>query len=153
MKSSKILHLITLSSLALFLWGCGTHEAEEPAADEEAPALPTRSQQALRAAPEYKMVEGTEGALKQATLFTQKVPAANAALEVRSVLLLPKTAALRTDRDALYEVVAGEVISQDGEEKKTHRTGDLWIVPKGAKTTLKAKGEIAVLRTITVAGK
>jgi hypothetical protein len=137
----------------LLLAGCQTKEPVETAEDEEAPSLPARGEQKLRVAPEYKAVEGTEGALRQATLFAQKVPSLGAALEVRSVLLLPKKSALPADRETLYEVLRGEVVSESGEERKTHGTGDLWIVNKGARVTLKAKGEIAVLRAIALAGK
>jgi hypothetical protein len=67
--------------------------------------------------------------------------------------MLPKRSAISADRETLYEVLRGEVVSESGEERKTHGTGDLWIVGKGARVTLKAKGEIAVLRAIALAGK
>lgn len=154
MRPSRILHGTLLCGVALLLLaGCQGKEPVETAEDEEAPSLPARGEQKLRVAPEYKAVEGTEGALRQATLFAQKVPSLGAALEVRSVLLLPKKSALPADRETLYEVLRGEVVSESGEERKTHGTGDLWIVNKGARVTLKAKGEIAVLRAIALAGK
>jgi hypothetical protein len=67
--------------------------------------------------------------------------------------MLPKRSAISADRETLYEVLRGEVVSESGEERKTHGIGDLWIVNKGARVTLKAKGEIAVLRAIALAGK
>jgi hypothetical protein len=154
MRPSRILYVGLLCGVALLLLvGCPAKEPVETAEDEEAPSLPGRGEQKLRVAPEYKVVEGTEGALRQATLFTQKVPSLGAALEVRSVLLLPKRSAIPADRETLYEVLRGEVVSESGEERKTHGSGDLWIVGKGARATLKAKGEIAVLRAIALAGK
>jgi len=154
MRPSRILHGAMLCGVAvLLLGGCQAKEPVEAAEDEEAPNLPARGEQKLHRAPEYKSVEGTEGALRQATLFTHKVPTLGAALEVRSVLLLPNKTALPTDRETLYEVLRGEVVSESGEERKMHGAGDLWIVSKGARVTLKAKGEIAVLRAIALAGK
>jgi hypothetical protein len=154
MRPSRILHGTLLCGVALLLLaGCQAKEPVETAEDEEAPSLPARGEQKLRVAPEYKAVEGTEEALRQATLFAQKVPSLGAALEVRSVLLLPKKSPLPADRETLYEVLRGEVVSESGEERKTHGIGDLWIVNKGARVTLKAKGEIAVLRAIALAGK
>src|ERR1700741_3470728 len=154
MRPSRILHVGLLCGVALLLLvGCQANEPVEAAEDEEAPRLPARGEQKLRVAPEYKGVEGTEGALRQTTLFTQKVPSLGAALEVRSVLLLPKGSAIPAGRETLYEVLRGEVVSESGEERKTRGTGDLWIVGKGARVTLKAKGEIAVLRAIALAGK
>jgi len=154
MRPSRILRGALLCGVALILLaGCQAKEPLETAEDSEAPSLPARGEQKLRVAPEYKAVEGTEGALRQTTLFTQKVPSLGAALEVRSLLLLPKKSALPADRETLYEVLRGEVVSESGEERKTHGTGDLWLVNKGARVTLKAKGEIAVLRAIALAGK
>lgn len=154
MKPSRVLGVVLLCGVGLLLMvGCGAKESAETAEDEEAPSLPARGEQKLRVAPEYKTVEGTEGALRQATLYSQKLPSLGSTLEVRSVLLLPKKSALPADRETLYEVLAGEVESESGDERKSHGTGDLWMVSKGARVTLRAKGEIAVLRAIAVSGK
>lgn len=143
-----------LCTAALFLLpGCGSTESQETAEDEEAPALPLRPPQKLRIAPEYKAVEGTEGAMKQATLYAGKIPSLKAALEVRSLVLLPRKALLPADRETLYEVLRGDVESESGGDRKTHGAGDLWVVSRGVHITVKAKGEVAVLRAISLAGK
>lgn len=154
MKPSRVLHLALLWGIGLLVMaGCGAKDSAEIAEDQAAPSLPARGAQRLRVAPEYKTVEGTKGAMRQATLYAQKVPSLGSKLEVRSVLLLPKTSALPADRETLYEVLAGEVESESGNERKSHGTGDLWMISKGAHVTLRAKGEIAVLRAIAVSGK
>jgi uncharacterized cupin superfamily protein len=68
-------------------------------------------------------------------------------------VLLPKKSALPADRETLYEIVSGQVESESGNERKLHRAGDLWMVAKGQRVTLRAKGEVAVLRAISVSGK
>ena len=115
--------------------------------------LPAAAAQKLRVAPEYKVVEGTEGALRQATLYAQKVRSLGMMLEVRSLVLLPKKTSMPADRETLYEVITGAVESENGEEHTSHRTGDLWMVSPNARVTVKAQGEIAVLRAIAVSGK
>jgi hypothetical protein len=129
----------------LFAASCSNNE-EEPNPPETARPAPK-----LRAPLEYKDVGETKGALRRATLFSQKVGALAAPLEVHSLLLLPREVALPTERETLYEVRAGTVMAITGEEKKSHPTGDIWLVGKGAHVTLKAQGEIAVLRAISLA--
>jgi hypothetical protein len=154
MKPSRVLQLTLVWGLGLLLTvGCTAREPAETGEDEEAPSLPARGAQKLRAAPQYKAVEGTEGAVRQATLYAQKVKSLGSTLEVRSIVVLPKKATMPVDRETLYEVVAGEVETESGDERKSHATGDLWMVSKGARVTLRAKGEIAVLRAIAVSGK
>jgi hypothetical protein len=153
MKPSRVLHVALLLGVSLVcMSGCGSKETET-AEDEAAPSLPAPNAQPRRTAPEYKIVEGTEGGIRQATLYAHKVPSLGSTLEVRSVLVLPKKSALLADRETLYEVLRGEVESVSGDERKSHGTGDLWMVSKGARVTLRAKGEIAVLRAISVSGK
>ena len=150
MSSSRgMQRVIWLFGVALlFIAGCGRTEV-----DEEAPAEPVRHAQKLRPPLEYHAVEGTQGALRQAVLYSQKVPALATDLEVRSMLLLPREVTLPTDRETLVEVRAGEIWASTGGERKAHPTGDIWLVAKGSHVTLKAKGEIAVLRSILLASK
>jgi hypothetical protein len=93
--------------------------------------LPARPAQKLRIAPEYRVVEGTEGALRQATLFSQKAPTVRATFEVRSIVLSPRMSPLPADRETLYEVLAGQVESQNGDEHQSHSIGNLWMVSAG----------------------
>lgn len=150
MNSSRIARrvLLLLGSALLLLAGCAKTEV-----DEEAPAEAVRHAQKLRPPVEYRTVEGTQGALRQAVLYSQKVPALTTDLEVRSMLLFPREATLPSERETLVEVRAGEVWAVSGTERKSHPTGDIWMVGKGSHVTLKAKGEIAVLRTISLAAK
>jgi hypothetical protein len=138
--------LLPFAGILLFSAGCATTENDE----EQAPSEPARHAQKLRAPLEYQPVEGTQGVLRQAALYSQKVPSLNANLEVRSILLLPRESAFPADRETLLEVLAGDVLAVNGEERKAHPTGDIWLVGKGARVTLKAKGEIAVLRAISL---
>jgi hypothetical protein len=154
MKSSRIFFLALLCSAGLIgVAACGTRESAETGQDEDAPGAPARPAQRLRAPLEYGTVEGSDGALRQAILYSQKLPSLGSTLEIRSMLLLTKRAALPADRETLYEVLAGEVESEGDGGRKSHATGDLWMVAKGARVTVKAKGEMAVLRAIAAPGK
>ncbi len=148
MSSSRIAQrsLLLLAGGLLLLSGCATTESDE----EEAPAEPARHAQKLHAPLEYKVVEGTQGALRQASLYSQKVPSLAANLEVRSILVLPRESVFPADRETLLEVLSGDVLTISGDERKAHPTGDIWLVGKGSRVTLKAKGEIAVLRAISL---
>jgi hypothetical protein len=150
MKSSRTVQSVLLlfgSALLLFA-GCAKTEV-----DEEAPPEPVRHAQKLRPPLEYRAVEGTQGALREAVLYSQKVPALATDLEVRSMLVLARESVLPTDRETLVEVRAGEVWTVSGAERKAHPTGDIWLVGKGSHVTLKAKGEMAVVRAISLASK
>jgi len=148
MSAHRILRMtqILIPAMALLFAASCSNNEEEPNPPEE-----TRPAPKLRAPLEYKDVGETKGGLRRATLFSQKVGALAAPLEVHSLLLLPREAALPTDRETLYEVRTGTVMAISGAEKKSHPTGDIWLVSKGARVTLKAQGEIAVLRAISVA--
>jgi hypothetical protein len=148
MSSSPIAQrsVLLFAGALLLVAGCGTKESDE----EEAPAEPARHAQKLRAPLEYQAVEGTQGALRQAALYSQKVPSLAANLEVRSIILLPRDSVFPADRETLLEVLTGDVLTVNGDERKAHPTGDIWLVGKGSRVTLKAKGEIAVLRAISL---
>lgn len=151
MSASRLLQRIPLllAVALLLLAGCAKTEVDE----EVEPSEPVRHPQKLRPALEYRPVEGTNGALRQAVLFSQKVPALANDIEIRSMLLLPREVAFPADREALVEVRAGEVTAIDGKERKDHPTGDMWLVARGSHVTVKAKGEIAVLRAISLTSK
>ena len=140
--------LLLLAASLLLVGGCRTTDTEEVA-----PTQPARHVQKLRAPLEYQAVEGTQGLLRQATLYSQSVPSLAATLEVHSILVLPRESVLPTDRETLLEVLTGDVLTIDGGQRKAHPTGDIWLVGKGSRVTLKAKGEIAVLRAISLASK
>ncbi len=148
MSSFLISHrtLLLFAGALLLLAGCASTESDE----EVAPTEPARHAQKLRAPLDYRAVEGTQGALRQATLYSQNVPSLAANLEVRSILLLPRDSVFPTDRETLLEVLAGDVLTFNGVDRKAHPTGDIWLVGKGSRVTLKAKGEIAVLRAISL---
>jgi hypothetical protein len=140
--------LLLLVAAILVLASCSSSEEGEDEA--ETPVEPARHAQKLREPLQYQAIEGTKGALRQATLFTQKVPSLASDLEVRSLLLLPRETVYVADREALVEVLTGEVWAGTGAERKVHPIGDIWLIPKGSHATLKAKGEIAVLRAISL---
>jgi hypothetical protein len=148
MRSSRIAQksLSLFAGAFLLLAGCATTESDE----DEPPVEPARHAQKLRAPLEYQPVEGSQGALRQATLYSQRVSSLATNLEVRSIILLPRGFSLPTDRETLLEVLTGEVLTVNGDERKAHPTGDIWLVGKGSRVTLKAKGEIAVLRSISL---
>lgn len=141
----RLTQVLLPAMFLLFAASCSNNE-EEPNPPESTQPAPK-----LRAPLEYKDVGETKGGLRQATLFSQKVGTLAAPLEVHSLLLLPREAVLPTDRETLYEVRAGAVMAISGDEKKLHPTGDIWLVSKGAHVALKAQGEIAVLRAISLA--
>ena len=128
-----------------FISGCSKNE-EEPNPPEQARVAPK-----LRAPLEYPSFGETKGVLRRAMLFSQKVPSLTSVMEMHSLLLLPREATLPTDRETLYEVRAGTVLAISGDERKSHPTGDIWLVSKGSHVTLKSQGEIAVLRAISLA--
>jgi hypothetical protein len=145
----KSLFLFAGTLLLLLLAGCRSTENDE----EEAPVEPARHAQKLRPPLEYQAVEGSQGGLRQATLYSQKVSSLGTSLEVRSMILLPRDSRLPADRETLLEVLTGDVLTVNGDERKAHPTGDIWLVAKGSRVTLKAKGEIAILRAISLAPK
>ena len=149
MSAQRFLRLVQLSIPAmalLFAASCSNHEEEEPNPPEQ-----TRATAKLRAPLEYQSVGEAKGGLRRAMLFSQKVPSLASAMEVHSLLLLPREASLPTDRETLYEVRTGTVLAVSGGEKKLHPTGDIWLVGKNSHVTLKSQGEIAVLRAISLA--
>jgi len=155
MTSSPIsprLPLLLLTCALLLLAGCNS-ATEEGDDEAETPVEPARHAQLLREPLRYQAVEGTQGALRQATLYSQKVPSLGSEVEIRSLLLLPRETVYAADREALVEVLTGEVWTGTGKERKAHPTGDIWLIPKGSRATLKSKGEIAVLRTISLIPK
>jgi hypothetical protein len=141
--------LLLLTCALLLLAGC-SRSSEEGDDEAETPAEPARHAQKLREPLHYQAVEGTQGALREATLYSQRVPSLGSEVEVRSLLLLPRETVYAADREALVEVLTGEVWVGTGKERKAHPTGDIWLIPKGSHSALKAKGEIAVLRTISL---
>jgi hypothetical protein len=141
--------LLLFSAALLVLAGCRKTDVDE----EGVPTEPVRHAQKLRPPLEYRSVEGTSGALRQAVLFSQSVPALASELEVSSMSLLPREVSFPADRETLLEVRAGEVTTIDGNDRKDHPTGDMWLVRKGSQLKVKAKGEIAVLRSISLSAK
>lgn len=150
MKSSRMVQRVLLLFVGALLSFSGCARTE---VDEEAPQEPARHAQKLRPPLEYRTVEGTQGALRQAVLYSQNVPALATDLEVRSILVLPRESVLPADRETLVEVRAGEVWTISGDQRKAHPAGDIWLVGKGSHVTLKAKGEMAVVRAISLASK
>lgn len=149
-KSWRIMQRVLLLCVSALLSFSGCARTE---VDEEAPQEPTSHAQKLRPPLEYHTVEGTQGALREAVLYSQRVPALATDLEVRSILVLPRESVLPADRETLVEVRAGEVWTLSGDQRKAHPTGDIWLVAKGSHVTLKAKGEMAVVRAISLASK
>ena len=141
----RILQVLIPMILLSLATGCSSNE-EEPNPTEQARPMPK-----LRAPLEYQNVGEAKGGLRRAMLYSQKVPSLTSSMEVHSLLLLPREVSLPTDREALYETRAGTVLAIAGEERKVHPTGDIWLVSKGSHVTLKAQGEIAVLRAISLA--
>ena len=153
MNTARVISVALTCGAALLLFGCEAREDSEPAQDEAAPTMPTRGAHELRKPPEYVAV-GSEGHLRQATLFSQSVPTLGAVVEVHSLVVLPKRSALLpSDRQSLYEVLGGQVESENGSERKVYRTGDVWMVNAGERVSVRAKGELAVLRAIVIFGK
>src|SRR5713101_3166930 len=58
-----------------------------------------------------------------------------------AIVLSPRMSPLPADRETLYEVLAGQVESQNGDEHQSHSIGNLWMVSSGERWTVKAKGE------------
>ena len=127
--------------------GCTAQNPIEAGQDEDAPNLPARSVHKLREPPHYTAIAGTEGALREATLFSFKPSSLATTLEVHSLVVNAKGSELSSDRETLYEVVSGTVEAGSGDQRRLHKTGDLWLAPPG-KLTLRAKGELAALRAI-----
>ena len=147
MTTSRLVRMSqVLIPAVFFLFAAACSSNEEPTPPEPARAAPK-----LRSPLEYKDVGESKGGLRRAPLFSQRVPSLASELEVHSLLLQPRDVSLSTDRETLYEVRAGAVLATSGDERKLHPTGDIWLVSKGSHVTLKAQGEIAVLRAISLA--
>ena len=132
------LWLLILSALAA---GC--------AELEPTPAPVQRDPPVLRAAPQFKTIEGTDGLMRETVLHSTQLPAAGARLELRTIAVQPqRTVVFAPAHEVVLEVRSGEFELVREGNRITLRPGDQWIATRDAPSELRVLGQLGVLRAI-----
>ena len=122
--------------------GCTRKQVEPTPAEVERPAV-TR-----HAPPVFQPVEGNER-VRQAMLMSHPLPQLKSHLDIRTILVQAgDPVSLTPEHDGVFELRTGDLaLIGDGKPRPMGR-GEMWQVNRGAKVTLKASGEVAVIRAI-----
>jgi hypothetical protein len=136
-----------LSVFAAGFWltfgGCAPLEPTPP----PVPRLP----QIVRPASPLTPVKGAEASLREALLFTEKLPAIGTELQIRTIVANPDTVStLTADHETVWELRSGEVETVVDGTKQVRRLGELWVVSARARTEIRVLSQLAVLRAIHV---
>ncbi len=116
---------------------------------EPTPLEPPRPPQVLRPPLEFRTVKGAEEAMREATIFIEKLPSIGARLEIRTVSVQPReNAVLPTEHEVALEVRSGELVTVTNGDRQERHPGDMWLVAPGSRVTLSVLGQRAVLRAI-----
>jgi hypothetical protein len=124
--------------------GCIRTQVEPTPAEVERPAV-TR-----HAPPVFQPVAGNE-AVRQAMLMSHPLPTLKSHLDIRTIVMRAgDPVSLTTEHDGVFELRIGDLaLIEDGKPRPMGR-GEMWQVNRGAKVTLKASGEVVVVRAIYV---
>jgi hypothetical protein len=118
------------------------------AAREPTPRPVERPPQVLRPAPVFSPVDVT-GAMREAPLFVEDLPAIGARLEIRTIVVKPDTVAvLPTAHEAVLELRSGDIETTTDGTRQARRLGEMWIVAPGSRVEIKVAGQLAVLRVV-----
>jgi hypothetical protein len=122
--------------------GCTRTQVEPTPAEVERPAV-TR-----HPPPVFQPVAGS-AAVRQAMLMSHPLPELKSHLDIRTILVRAgDPVSLTQEHDGVFELRTGDVaLIEDGKPRPIGR-GEMWQVNRGDKVTLKASGEVAVLRAI-----
>jgi len=112
-------------------------EVERPAASRHAPGV-------------FQPVAGNEG-VRQAMLMSHTLPELKSHLEIRTILVRAgDPVSLTPEHEGVFELRTGDLALVEDDKPRPMRRGEMWQVNRGAKVTLKASGEVAVVRAIYV---
>lgn len=124
--------------------GCTRTQVEPTPAEVERP-IATR-----HAPPVFQPVAGNKR-VHQAMLMSHSLPEIKSHLEIRTILVQAgDPISLTAEHDGVFELRTGDLALMEDGKPRPMRRGEMWQVNRGAKVTLKASGEVAVLRAIYV---
>lgn len=116
---------------------------------EPTPAPVQRDPPVLRAAPQFKAIEGTDGLMRETMLHTTPLPDAGARLELRTIVVQPqRTVLFVPSHEVVLEVRSGEFELARKGNRITLRPGDQWLVTRDEPSELRVLGQLGVLRAI-----
>jgi hypothetical protein len=132
-----------LVALALIVAGCPRRNLEPT------PMEPPRPPQVLRPRPDFRAIEGTESIARESTLFVLPLPDIGVRLEVRTISIAQtEGVTLPTTSEVALEVRSGDVETVIDGERQLRATGEMFVVPAGARLTIGVRGQHAVLRGV-----
>jgi hypothetical protein len=98
----------------------------------------------------FQPVAGNE-VVRQAMLTSHALPELKSHLEIRTILVRAgDPVSLTAEHEGVFELRTGDLASVEDGKLRPMRRGEMWQVNRGAKVTLKASGEVAVVRAIYV---
>jgi hypothetical protein len=84
-------------------------------------------------------------------LLSHSLPEIKSHLEIRTILVQAgEPISLTAEHDGVFELRTGDLALMEDGKPRPMRRGEMWQVNRGAKVTLKASGEVAVVRAIYV---
>jgi len=88
-------------------------------------------------------------------LISHPLPEFKSHLDIRTILVRAgDPVPLIPEHDGVFELRTGDLALIEDGKPKPMRRGEMWQVSRGTKVTLKASGEVAVVRAIyVIAGK
>jgi hypothetical protein len=98
----------------------------------------------------FEPVAGSE-LVRQALLMSHNLPELKSHLEIRTILVRAgDPVSFTPEQEGVFELRTGELSLVEDDKPRTMRRGEMWQVNRGIKITLKAFGELAVVRSIYV---
>lgn len=141
---TKISRTKSLFLVCAVFWTCCLGAQNQPA-ERDAGA----QSQASASAPQFRPVAGAPEGTREATVFALGLPRVHSRLEIRTILVpAGKPVTLAAENEAVFEIRAGSASDlSEGKSRKLQR-GEVWHVSKGARITLQAAEELAVVRAL-----
>jgi len=134
---------VMFGAVSLLSGGCTQREVEPT------PPEPVRPAAVMRPETQSKPIKGAEQGARETTLVTQTLPQLHSHLEIRTIQVLAgEPVSLPVEYEGVLEVRAGSVATIVDGKSQPRARGAMWQVTKGSPVTLKASGEVAVLRAI-----
>ena len=84
-------------------------------------------------------------------LMSHTLPELKSHLEIRTILVRAgDPVSLTPEHEGVFELRTGDLALVEDDKPRPMRRGEMWQVNRETKVTLKASGEVAVVRTIYV---
>ncbi len=122
---------------------CARKELEPTPPEVARPVTPPRPEV------QFKPVKGAPEAVKEASLLTQALPQLHSRLDIRTIIVAAgEPVTLPVENEGILEVRAGTLATIVDGKPQPHQRGEMWQVARGSRITLRASGELAVVRAI-----